>query len=401
MSEASISASPSNSDVTIYTARLKRRSKRSNINLPLQNNDQGANPDFFLNLLTDFYKDSEDDLTKSTATERKSKSVVKHPAIINNFKPFELEKSLVKADHIFLQESSKKNKANSFTVTQGFATCANLSPDKNIPQCCFINKTEKDEQNNSFIITESELISCCHQAEKILGNNSSKDQGSTPKKKDYTKLVNSILEDFSQSPLSKDQILTNVPCQCTPQFRLRRLPVKSYSRKHIKSIRINLDQHFKETEARLLSDHDEVISCCSSLSVQEDDTFSENPNNQTILATLNNTERLCENLVNLTEYFTQNELKQSFEESQEPDDKHSSEVSGNVVSNLNKISELCQDIITLRSKQCNELHNDSYDSMDDFNGFANSDHNQINHNFNVDVGCVRNSTNLKVIEGIY
>ncbi|XP_065368244.1 uncharacterized protein LOC135960786 [Calliphora vicina] len=361
MLEDSITSSPSKSNKSIHEARLKRKNKRKKADEILQINSDQEQIVGLHRIIDYFYKDSDGEHSENEATNS-TFLVTKPPAIIRNYKPFEMEKSLAIADHISSNQV-KQNKPNLWPETQGFFTCKTLTELELAREQQTKDLNENYKQNSSFTITESEMISCCHNAENLLQHTTSKEidkansiaEELSPKKNDDMSLVNSILEDFSQSPLSKEQIIINTSYQYTPEFRLRRRPEKTYSRKFLNTTKTNLNTRFEDLPSAVSYDDDH--SNCSSLSVQEDLTFDElSNNNDTTPTSANNTQRLCENLLNLSVYFTQN--NQSFSDDQQDTNLFS-----------DKMSDLVKDILTLRSICPNNIRYDSYDSIEDFHGF--------------------------------
>ncbi|XP_037826642.1 uncharacterized protein LOC119614600 isoform X2 [Lucilia sericata] len=278
MLEDSITSSPSKSNKSIHERRLIRKNKRKKADEVLPNkSDHRLHSTNRHMTIYDFYKDYEEDSTDSECKDF-TFMVAKPSAIIKDYKPFEKEKALAMADHISMHQKINENKTNIWPETQGFLTCLNLTQlEKEKPK----DFSENNKSNTSFSITESELISCCNNAEKSLENDTENItiQDLTPKKQDDMFLVNSILEDFSLSPLKEGQIIANTSYQHTPEFRLRRIPTKTYSsRKFINTTKTNLNTRFEELATADSEDDDH--SNCSSLSVEEDVAMAELLNNQ-------------------------------------------------------------------------------------------------------------------------
>lgn len=365
MLEDSISSSPSKSSKSIRETRLKRKIKRKQAENNEHNKSDLQLPVDLHSFINDFYLDSEDESTDNNSRNNTTFSVAKTAAIVSNYKPFELEKTLAIADRLSAQQF-QRNQTSFMPQTQGFVSCINLTQ----------MELEKgpsgslNQRNSSFSITESEMINCCHLAELNLQL--------TPKK-DELFLVNSILEDFSQSPLSKHANKQQSPCQHTPEFRLRRKPIKTYSRTFLNRTKTNLNERFVVEEQIPVSsddDEDDGRSSSSSLSIQEDITMGEVANNQTSVTSLHNT-RLCENLLNLSVYFTQNQSQENINLANLSDDQEDHLFCSNV-------AYLIKDIKALHSIYQNTENFDSFDSADDFLGFPCAENVTVNGNIDVD-----------------
>ncbi|XP_037826641.1 uncharacterized protein LOC119614600 isoform X1 [Lucilia sericata] len=369
MLEDSITSSPSKSNKSIHERRLIRKNKRKKADEVLPNkSDHRLHSTNRHMTIYDFYKDYEEDSTDSECKDF-TFMVAKPSAIIKDYKPFEKEKALAMADHISMHQKINENKTNIWPETQGFLTCLNLTQlEKEKPK----DFSENNKSNTSFSITESELISCCNNAEKSLENDTENItiQDLTPKKQDDMFLVNSILEDFSLSPLKEGQIIANTSYQHTPEFRLRRIPTKTYSsRKFINTTKTNLNTRFEELATADSEDDDH--SNCSSLSVEEDVAMAELLNNQRQTTTnTSNTQHLLENLLNLSVYFAQNSQTQNNLSDESRFDLNASCLIDNDQENrlfFNSIPDLLKDILTLRSN--NNKRYDSFNSLEDFHGF--------------------------------
>ncbi|KNC27194.1 hypothetical protein FF38_02666 [Lucilia cuprina] len=372
MLEDSITSSPSKSNKSIHERRLLRKNKRKKADEVLSNKSDHHMQSTSRHItIHDFYHDYEEETTDSESKDS-TFMVAKPSAIIKDYKPFEKEKALAMADHISMHQKINENKSNIWPETQGFLTCLNLTElEKENPKDFSENKS-----NTSFSITESQLISCCHNAEKTLekDNVNTTREELTPKKEYDMLLVNTILEDFSLSPLKEGQIIMNTSYQHTPEFRLRRIPMKTYSSCKFKNTtKTNLNTRFEELANAESEDEDDDHSNCSSLSVQEDVAMAELLNNQrqTAMTNTSNTQHLIENLLNLSVYFAQNSQTQN----NLSDESLTSCLIDNDQDNclfFNNIPELLKDILSLRSN--NNKRYDSFNSLEDFHGFpSNSD----------------------------
>ncbi|XP_046810897.1 uncharacterized protein LOC111679614 isoform X2 [Lucilia cuprina] len=279
MLEDSITSSPSKSNKSIHERRLIRKNKRKKADKVLPNKSDHHMQSTSRHItIHDFYHDYEKETTDSES-KNSTFMVAKPSAIIKDYKPFQKEKALAMADHISMHQKINENKSIIWPETQGFLTCLNLTElEKENP-----NDFSENKSNTSFSITESQLISCCHNAEKTLekDNANTTREELTPKKEYDMLLVNTILEDFSLSPLKEGQIIMNTSYQHTPEFRLRRIPMKTYnSCKFKNTTKTNLNTRFEELANTESEDEDDDHSNCSSLSVQEDVAMAELLNNQ-------------------------------------------------------------------------------------------------------------------------
>ena len=349
MLEDSITSSPSKTNTSIHKVRLLRRTKRKqqvdfeNDQLDLQN------------ILREFYFDSEESSNLIASNTLDSTFSIANPtSIVDNYKPFQLEKAYVIADHVATSTSRKLKSIQK--ETQGFLTCQRLTES----EPSIINAIP---ENTSFTITETELIACCNLVEKKFCDIPSRTKERTPSK-DNMSLVNSILEDFSQSPLAKHQITNNMSWQCTPEYRLRRKPLKTYSRKFLNKTHTDLSKRF-DTQSPVVSDEEhDINSSCSSLSVQEDNGLIENVSTAPVSSS-DTSQRLCENLLNLSVYFTQTDQCTTYTDAMQQNETSSS--SSELIP-ANRVRDLIQEILNLRANYRD--FKDSNDSLEDFYGFS-------------------------------
>ncbi|KAM7344436.1 BRCA2, DNA repair associated [Cochliomyia hominivorax] len=354
--EDSISSSPSKSNKSIRETRLKRKTKRKQIENNEQINDHESNKVDFGKSIHDFYyQDSDND---SLVNDNTTFTMDKIPAVVCNYKPFEQEKTLAIADRLTMKPIN-----SNFVIqeTQGFITCIDLK------------EMELDNETPGHLsITETQMLNCCDQAEQNLQL--------TPKE-DELFLVNSILEDFSQSPLRKEQIKVHTNWQYTPEFQLRQKPIKTYGREFLNKIKTNLNERFVQENVNI-SDEDDNLdddgrSSNSSLSIQEDVTVGEFPNNQTSVTNLDNS-RLCENLLNLSVYFTQNNNPQDSLSCEDEYNQEQMTFSSNV-------SYLIKDILAFHSIYQKNTLGDSFNSIEDFLGFPEHKDHKESNTIDVDV----------------
>ncbi|XP_041447973.1 breast cancer type 2 susceptibility protein homolog isoform X3 [Drosophila obscura] len=105
-----------------------------------------------------------------------------------------------------------------------------------------------------------------------------------------------ILRDFCSSPTYEEE--KDIPiCDSPPWFRFRKKRINTYSRKPPTQ---------KEPTVADDEDEDDRLSCSSGLSVQEDHTVVTRVPAPTALCELdgNSSQKICENLLNLSEYFS-------------------------------------------------------------------------------------------------
>ncbi|KAH8261457.1 hypothetical protein KR044_009570, partial [Drosophila immigrans] len=112
---------------------------------------------------------------------------------------------------------------------------------------------------------------------------------------EHSNIVDQILKDFCSSPSYLDDAQ---PTYFThPDFRFYNKQIRTYSRQNRKQLNVILDD-----------DEDERISCSSGLSVQED-FITQMPTTKHCNFDANSSQMICENLLNLSAFFTQNQVK--------------------------------------------------------------------------------------------
>lgn len=249
--EDSILSSPSSSKKSVRKLRNIRKSKR-------RVRSKGSEKEMYLQRL---YEDSDSDgeiLNQTFVITSR----------VHDYVPFEMENILVKADRY----APTDNVPNLPKQEEGFRTCESLTEQKT-----------KDNDDQSFLITDSELLNCCHEADKAILKTPSKELC----------LVNSILDDFCLSPLSTAESTIRF-WEYSPQFIFKNKPEKTYSRKNR---RLNFKESCSDDEDALSSSSSSLF-CTQVYSQLEDDLY-----NTTVVA--NVSQRLDKNLLDLTSTFTQ------------------------------------------------------------------------------------------------
>lgn len=342
--EQLITTSPTCLNKSIHKSRLQRKRKRQ------QNTQQNSSSIQAIN----FYKSSSAEDSSDNDTTSCTKPQSKCSNIIPNFKPFLDEIKLCIADRVPMETKNKP----AFGLTQQFQTCqdmftAELEQNQNE---AFGKETVQPNiaanlLNNCSMITESELVKCWNQIDHILVENSSHLKETAASK---------ILKDFGLSPLCDKQMQnsSNV-CELTPEFRLKRLPLRSYSRRKVERAcrRLKLEpNHSSNKHLDTIDVEDKASVCSSSLSVEEDLTQIDEKQENLNLSP-NESQILCNNLLNLTAFFS----IESHAAALNDDD---------VMPTSQIIPDLIQDILSYQSRS---QRADSFSSSEDFQGFNNVD----------------------------
>ncbi|XP_011294376.2 probable WRKY transcription factor protein 1 [Musca domestica] len=324
--EESISSSPSTSNKSIRNVRTIRKNKRNS--KTVETVASNKNNEDTLRFLY-YESDEEEDLNKT---------FVVTSSRVPDYEPFEMETMLMLAD----RESSKNIPRNTDVPQQHeeFQTCQRLVETE-------LNDEDMAGRDNdkSFFITESELLNCCIEADQL--------EISTPTKS--LRLVNSILEDFAMSPFTKKSLETSARnLEYSPQFILRQMPEKTYCRRKRQKKDLNRRLEFSESPKPADDKEDDRLSNGSSvISMQEiSQREDEDLLDTTTAPDLSN--RLSENLLDLTTFFTQDNPQV------EPD----------LSTNVNRVSYLLEDIECMKQFSNRRHHLHSYNSDEDFMGFA-------------------------------
>ncbi|XP_053964747.1 breast cancer type 2 susceptibility protein homolog isoform X1 [Anastrepha ludens] len=321
MADESINSSPQKLNRSIHRSRLHRKNKRLNATFTTAtkppcsevtsfpaNNDRTSEEELSCTLLVMYDSEkNEEDETNAVQLH----SVVERPRFEADvdFDPFAEQRLLVLADHCGAPPRSSTN----FVATQKFELCSNFllqSPERPSDK----SNNLKSIQGEAFEITDSELLQACVETEKNTVTNNIKQEKldlnevpATPESKQKTKtIVDLILEDFCSSP-----DLQHSSEESSFLFRFANKPLRTYSRlrhKHTIARQNIAEQYGQPTNS---GNHcvvdDDLFSNDSStdLSVQEDPTQLRSTTNGEEVVDLHHSQNLCENLQNLSAYFTE------------------------------------------------------------------------------------------------
>uniref|UniRef100_A0A1I8PVC9 Uncharacterized protein n=1 Tax=Stomoxys calcitrans TaxID=35570 RepID=A0A1I8PVC9_STOCA len=323
--EDSIPSSPILSSSTskyIHKVRSSRKSRlKTNSKKPKSTNEAGPEICFQL------YGSSDDETLEEETLLNATFLVSSH---VRDFVPYQMESMLMKADRLAIT-----NLRNNLPKQDGgFLTCERWSEQQN------------HEDPKLAFITDSELLDCCREADKSTT--------STPHKQ--LRLVNSILEDFALSPYTTKSIESRVRYwEYSPQFMLKNKPEKTYSRKHCR----NINKRLQFNVPSCSDDEDNESRSSSFISVQENSQVDD-VHNTTVIP--DQSEKLSENLLNLSTYFTQEPLM--------TDESAMRSSSPFTIETTVNIHNLLQEICHLRSQNWNrDVNRDTFGSEDDFEGF--------------------------------
>ncbi|XP_073844801.1 BRCA2, DNA repair associated isoform X2 [Musca autumnalis] len=345
MQEESISSSPSSSiNSTIRNARTTRKSKRnmykhaSAISATCDKSKEENN-------LQWLYYDSDEE-----GEENLNRTFVIASARVPDFVPFKMETMLIKADRESVRTKTTRDYIPPDPVK--FQTLERL-----VEETEFQDEKCNDHEN-SFFITESELMDCCNEADQLVVE-------STPRKS--LRLVNSILEDFALSPFTTKSLETSAQnWEYSPQFILKQKPERTYFRKRRRKQTLNRRLEFDNESAKSCvvgAEDDRASNGSSSVSIQEPSQPGEEEEVEDVLNTTTKVppdigERVNENLLDLTTFFSQEEM----EVGETPDDHQQ-------FTKTNNVAKLLQDINCIRLQSTMRHHLNSYNSDEDFLGF--------------------------------
>ncbi|XP_062131127.1 breast cancer type 2 susceptibility protein homolog isoform X2 [Drosophila sulfurigaster albostrigata] len=152
------------------------------------------------------------------------------------------------------------------------------------------NATAAEQPWNSGIADT--LQDFCLESEKEAGQSSK--QVEQISKCSPTNIVEQILRDFCSSPSYLDD--ASPKYNTHPDFRFYNKQIRTYSRPSKKQVNVVLD------------DDEERLSCSSGLSMQED-FITQMPTTKHCDFDANSSQLICENLLNLSAFFTQNQVQ--------------------------------------------------------------------------------------------
>ncbi|XP_011181508.2 breast cancer type 2 susceptibility protein homolog [Zeugodacus cucurbitae] len=306
MADESINSSPRKLNNSIHKSRLHRRQKRINATFSktaeslCKNEVEEENLSCTLLVMYDSDEPMEDTVKEKPL-----------PKVNISYDPFAEQRLLVLADRSKAMPSSSRH----FKATQGFEPCDNFIFEPPEPRVDKVSETQ-NSKTGAFEITDSELLQLCEETEKktisLSGVKEDKMEidksPKTPKAKRETKsIVDLILEDFCSSPQSPE--LNQSSEESNFNFRFANKPLRTYSRPKRENViaRQNIAEQY--TQPTNIVGHfelnDDLLSNDSStdLSVQEDQTQLIPVKEEIVV--LQRSQNLCENLQNLSAYFTQ------------------------------------------------------------------------------------------------
>lgn len=308
MADESINSSPRKLNNSIHKSRLHRRHKRLNVTAESSCNHEDEEENLSCTLLVMYDSDETIQDSNKNKCPRNEKAM---PKVNISYDPFAEHRLLVLAD----RSSAMPSSSRLFKATQGFEPCNNFlfeSLEHREDKISEINYNKTD----AFEITDSELLHVCEETEKKTSDLSSIKQfkmdednsPTTPEPKRKTKsIVDLILEDFCGSPQSPE--LQQSSEESNLNFRFANKPLRTYSRHKHENVmaRQNIAEQYNKSTNSVAHciPNDDLLSYDSStdLSVQEDQTQLIPVKEEVVL--LQNSQSLCENLQNLSAYFTE------------------------------------------------------------------------------------------------
>uniref|UniRef100_A0A1A9VU42 Protein aurora borealis n=1 Tax=Glossina austeni TaxID=7395 RepID=A0A1A9VU42_GLOAU len=358
--DESIESSPQNSHKSVYQKRMHRKrklQKRSISSSQFNENDrklrQSAPLDFYDNISEESCLDGPNDcgINKTFVFQ-------KDIALEKNMRRYE-DEIMSSADFRPYVQTPIANFDN-LTASQKFTSCHEL----------LSQSAELSSNGSEFHITDTELIECCNKAEVMMKEVNDIDAPERARGDNNNKtIVDIIFEDFSSTPFnspiaSPESKLRNL--ERTPLFILLEKPKRYYSRKFKEKTKLNLEEKFNAA----VDDNNDNMSTCSSslssLSIQGDFTTI-HEHDRSVLP--NTSQHLCENLLQISNYFTQSsnsELylrKEILTSKRKIDD--TCEIPPNVVSTI-------EEILALKSKKIEYLEEEPDICDGDFLGFPES-----------------------------
>ncbi|XP_036344351.1 LOW QUALITY PROTEIN: breast cancer type 2 susceptibility protein homolog [Rhagoletis pomonella] len=321
MADESIKSSPQKLNRSIHRSRLHRKNKRLNATFTrpaeatcsdqktASNIDETIHDDLSCTLLVMYdSEECEDDDTKAQCLQYP----VEKPRfqIDANYDPFAEQRLLLLADRF----RPLSRNSTSFVATQGFEPCNNLLFQP--PKFAIENNTiSKSNTKDVFEITDSELLQVCEETEKNTEKAKFKPERTgdidvpvTPDSRQKPKsIVDLILEDFCSSPASPEPQQSSE--ESSFHFRFANEPLRTYSRRRQdhKFSRKNIAEQYVQSPDREkhCAMDDDLLSNDSDLSVQEDHTQLRLEAVSEEGVYLQNSQKLCENLQNLSAYFSE------------------------------------------------------------------------------------------------
>ncbi|KAI9577441.1 uncharacterized protein LOC119641610 [Glossina fuscipes] len=352
--DESIESSPQSSYKSVYQTRMQRKhklQKRSPCFLQSNENDEKLRQAALL----DFY----DNMSEESCLDGPKECDINKTFVIQ--KDIALERSVSRYEDEIMSLADSRSYVQAplanfddFTPSQKFTPCHEL-----VSQSARLSTS-----GSEFHITDTDLIECCKKVEVMMKEVTDIDAlQSARDDKNNKSIVDIIFEDFSTTPfnspiVSPESKLRNM--ERSPLFILMEKPKRYYSRKFKEKVKSNLEEKFK---AAIDDNMSTCSSSLSSLSIQGDFT-SIDENERIVLP--NTSQHLCENLLQISNYFTQssnNELnlrKEILTSKRKIDD--SCEVPPNIVL-------MIEEILALKSKNIEYLEKEQDICDGDFLGF--------------------------------
>uniref|UniRef100_A0A1B0FMQ1 Uncharacterized protein n=1 Tax=Glossina morsitans morsitans TaxID=37546 RepID=A0A1B0FMQ1_GLOMM len=293
--DESIESSPQSSYKSVYQKRMHRKHKlqKRSVSSPQSNeNDKKLRQPALL----DFY----DNISEESCLD------VPNDCDIN--KTFVIQKYIALEKKVSRYEDDIMSLADSRSVQTSTPNCDNLTASQKFASCheLLSESAELSANGSEFHITDTELIECCNKVEVMMKEENNIDAPERARGDNNNKtIVDMIFEDFSTTPFnspiaSPESKLRKL--ERTPLFILLEKPKRCYSRKFKEKAKSNLEEKFK---AAIEDDHDNMSTCSSSLSslsIQGDFTTIDE-HDRSVLP--NTSQHLCENLLQISNYFTQ------------------------------------------------------------------------------------------------
>uniref|UniRef100_A0A1B0AF39 Uncharacterized protein n=1 Tax=Glossina pallidipes TaxID=7398 RepID=A0A1B0AF39_GLOPL len=294
--DESIESSPQSFYKSVYQKRMHRKHKlqKRSVSSPQTNeNDKKLRQPALL----DVY----DNISEESCLDGPNDCDVNKTFVIQKDIALEKKMSRYEDDIMSLADSrsyvqTSTTNFDNLTASQKFASCHEL----------LSQSAELSTNGSEFHITDTELIECCNKVEVMMKEENNIDAPETARGDNSNKtIVDIIFEDFSTTPFnspiaSPESKLRNL--ERTPLFILLEKPKRCYSRKFREKAKSNLEEKFKAA----IDDNNDNMSTCSSslssLSIQGDFTTTDE-HDRSVLP--NTSQHLCENLLQISNYFTQ------------------------------------------------------------------------------------------------
>ncbi|KAM8714290.1 hypothetical protein ACLKA7_014425 [Drosophila subpalustris] len=239
-----------------------------------------------------------DNFTTNSASATGSQLGCEREALHNNnndqVSRFEQEQRLFEADRLDCQLAQQEPlRPRVVPASQNFMSLQLMLESQQLPQ----EEAESDPETS--VKCQNNIM------EQILNDFSvsSLDEAATNPQIPVINIVQEILKDFCSSPgYEKDEPPVYY---VSPQFRFYNKKLRTYGRRWEKQPTTHVTTDHDD-------DDDERMSCSSGLSVQED-VITQMPTTSHCDFDANSSQRICENLLNLSAFFTQNNANNSID----------------------------------------------------------------------------------------